>query len=632
MKQIVLGTAGHIDHGKTALVKALTGIDCDRLKEEKERGITIDIGFAHLEFPSGVKVGIVDVPGHERFVSNMLAGSHGVDMALLVVAADEGVMPQTREHMDIITLLGVKRGIIALTKVDLVDEEWLELVKEEVEDYLKGTFLEASRLIPVSVVSGQGMEELRGAIDSLAQEVEARSASGLFRLPIDRVFTIKGFGTVVTGTLISGQLKLGDEVEVLPDAIHTKVRGLQVHNQSVSYASAGLRTAVNLLGIDRTTLERGHLLAHPGLFTPTRRLEVYLNHLDSSARPLKRRSTVRFYLGTREVMAQVVPLEVEEIAPGQEAYAQLWLQAPAVASRGDRFVLRSYSPVVTIGGGVVLDPQVERKRRRGGERRAELEVLSQGDRERVVEVLARRSQQVGISLKGLAGRSGLSAQVLADAVEALAGQSRLVNLDRDRWVHADLFNSLGEELVTVLKGFHRAFPLKPGMPKEELRGKLGGRGDNRLLTRIIDELAKKGEVCLEKDNIRLTGHDLTLGKEDEELRERFKSIFQEAGLAPPLVAELTERVKVARVKVQDILNLLVSDGTLVRVKDNLFFDARTIADLKERLLGFFQGHEEITPGQYKEITGQSRKFTVPLMEYFDRVHFTLRVGDKRRLR
>jgi selenocysteine-specific elongation factor len=393
-----------------------------------------------------------------------------------------------------------------------------------------------------------------------------------------------------------------------------------------------LRSAVNLQAIDRSTLERGQLLAHPGLFTPTRSLEVQLKHLANSPRPLKRRSTVRFHLGTSEVMAQLAPIGVEEIVPGQTSYAQLRLQDPVVASRGDRFVLRSYSPVVTIGGGFILDPHAERRRRSAGELSAELKVLSQGDGARVVEVLARRSRQAGISLKGLAGRSGLPAQMLADALHGLTDQGRLVNLDKDRWVHIDIFNSLCQQLVAVLTEFHRAFPLRPGMPKEELRGKLVGGGDNRLLMRLVEELSQKGEVCLEKDNIRLAGHDLTLGKEDAELKERIRSVLQKAGLAPPLVAELAEKVKVAREKVQDILNLLVSDGTLIKVKDNLFFDAWAIADLKERLRGFFQEHEEITPGQYKEITGQSRKYTVPLMEYFDRIHFTLRVGDSRRLR
>src|SRR5918999_1795344 len=363
MKQVVMGTAGHIDHGKTQLIKTLTGIDTDRLKEEKERGITIDLGFAHLRFADDTEVGVIDVPGHERFVRNMLAGVGGIDLVMLVIAADEGVMPQTREHLAICQLLRIKDGLVALTKTDLVDEDWLELVSEDTREFLKGTFLEGKPIVPVSAKTGQGIDDLRRGLQTLVARVPPKQLEGKFRLPVDRVFTIRGFGTVVTGTLFSGTIRVEDRIEIYPKGIEAKIRGIQVHNASVAEAVAGQRTAINLQGIDKVELGRGDVLGHPGEFASTFMLDAVLQHLADAPRPLRHRARVRLHLGTSEIMGRVMLLDRDELAPGEEAYVQFRLESPAVALPRDRYVIRSYSPVQTIGGGILLEVQPRKHRR-----------------------------------------------------------------------------------------------------------------------------------------------------------------------------------------------------------------------------------------------------------------------------
>ncbi|MBP7033880.1 MAG: selenocysteine-specific translation elongation factor, partial [Syntrophobacterales bacterium] len=394
MKHIILGTAGHVDHGKTSLVKALTGVDTDRLKEEKERGITIELGFASLPLKNGGTLGVVDVPGHEKFVKNMVAGATGIDFVLLVIAADEGIMPQTSEHLDICTLLGIRNGIIALTKTDLVDADWLALVRDDVRQFMKATFLDGAPIIPVSAVSGQGIAELSAAIEELARRIGERGDSGLLRIPVDRVFTMKGFGSVVTGTLVSGQVTVGDTVEVLPQRIHAKVRGIQVHNDAQQSAGAGQRTAINLQGLERAALHRGDVVAHPGIFEPSERLDVHLEFLKGAGRALRNRALVRFHTGTSEIMARVILLDREELKPGERVYAQLLLEAPVVAMGKDRFVIRSYSPIRTVGGGEILDPDAVKQKKAKDRFAAELETLRTGtEAERAAVILGRAAVQ-----------------------------------------------------------------------------------------------------------------------------------------------------------------------------------------------------------------------------------------------
>src|ERR671924_2225226 len=429
MKQVVMGTAGHIDHGKTQLIKALTGVDTDRLKEEKERGITIDLGFAHFTCHDGTEVGVIDVPGHERFVRNMLAGVGGIDLVLLVVAADEGVMPQTREHLAICQLLRVKDGLVALTKADLVDEDWIELVSEDTREFLKGTFLEGKPIVPVAAKTGQGVDELKHALQALVARVPPKHLEGKFRLPVDRVFTIRGFGTVVTGTLFSGMIRVEDRVEIYPKGIGAKVRGLQVHNASVSEAVAGQRTAINLQGIDKVELERGDVLGHPGEFAPTFMLDAMLQHLSDAPRPLRHRARVRLHLGTSEIMGRVILLDRDILAPGEEAYVQIRLEEPAIALPRDRFVIRSYSPVQTIGGGMLLDAQAAKHRRGDASLAAHFRLLAEGSPEEIFAHHLKQATYQGLRLADFLPRTELSAPRLRQIAATLqqAGRIRAVN-------------------------------------------------------------------------------------------------------------------------------------------------------------------------------------------------------------
>ena len=463
MKQVVMGTAGHIDHGKTQLIKTLTGIDTDRLKEEKERGITIDLGFAHLTCEDGTEVGVIDVPGHERFVRNMLAGVGGIDLVMLVIAADEGVMPQTREHLAICQLLRVKEGLVALTKTDLVDEDWLELVSEDTREFLKGTFLEDKPIVPVSAKSGQGIAELRRVLQALVARVPPKQLEGKFRLPVDRVFTIRGFGTVVTGTLFSGTIRVEERIEIYPKGIGAKVRGLQVHNASVPEAVAGQRTAINLQGIDKMELERGNVLGRPGEFAPTFMLDAVLQHLADAPRPLRHRARVRLHVGTSEIMGRVILLDRDDLAPGEEAYVQLRLEEPAIVLPRDRFVIRSYSPVQTIGGGMVIDVQPAKHRRGEAGLADHFQLLADGSPEEIFAHHLKQATHQGLRLAEFLPRVELSEARLRQVATTLqrAGRVRAVNTDMGWYLHADALDTLTRELRRYLETYHRQNPLKP---------------------------------------------------------------------------------------------------------------------------------------------------------------------------
>jgi selenocysteine-specific elongation factor len=474
MKHIVMGTAGHVDHGKTSLIKHLTGVDTDRLKEEKERGITIELGFASLTLPDGRILGVVDVPGHERFVRNMVAGAAGIDLVLMVVAADEGIMPQTREHLQICTLLGIRKGFIALTKVDMVDGEWLKLVCEDIREFLRGTFLEDAPVLPVSSLTGSGFSELIDAIAKIADEVKEEAGIGLFRLPVDRVFTMKGFGTVVTGTLASGKVATGEEVEILPIGIRAKVRGIQVHNNHVETAEKGQRTAVNLQGVDRELIERGYILAEPDTLAISQRLDCIYSHLAGAGRKMKNRSLVRFHTATSEIMARMILMEQDELEPGREGYAQLVLDTPLAAVAGDRFVVRSYSPVTTVGGGTIVDPFPLKHKRFSIEINEEFRRLHHGEDAEKVAVIMARAGIGGISEPRLVVRTGIHRSELRRLLEGLFSSKEAVLVDRDepRVISGLVYEGLKAGVIRELEAYHERFPLKEGLSREELRTRL----------------------------------------------------------------------------------------------------------------------------------------------------------------
>ncbi len=636
MKRIILGTAGHIDHGKTTLVKALTGIDTDRLKEEKQRGITIELGFAHLTLPSGIRLGIVDVPGHERFIKNMVAGASGVDLVALVIAADEGVMPQTREHLEICQLLGVKSGVVVITKKDLVDEEWLELVKEDIAEAMKGTFLEGAPMVAVSAVTGEGLSELIKVLDELVAQIPDRPAEGPFRLPIDRVFVIKGFGTVVTGTAISGRIALGEEVMVYPKGLKTKVRRIQVHGEDRDFGEAGQRTALNLQGIEKEEIERGDVVAHPDVLQPSYILDLDLQYLSSAPRPLVHNTRVRFHIGTSEVLGRVVLFGQEKVQPGQRALAQIRLENPVACWRGDHFVIRSYSPMVTIGGGVVLDPLARRRKRSQRHQLEELKLLRDGEPPEIILYHLDRTGVLGLTKEKIALRISIFGQALEEILRVLSNQGKIKRVQvegKDLYLSSKIYQRLKEEILLRLKKFHEKFPLRMGLPKEDLRQRLPSGLEARVFEKMLEELEEKGKIVREKELVRLATHQIVLAEDLERLKHQIEEAFRREGFQPADKDEILSRFRENPALTMEIFGLLLKEGRLVRIKENLVYHADVLEEIKKRVLEFFKTHSEMAVGDFRKLTeGASRKYLIPLLEYLDQAKITIRLGDKRVLR
>ncbi len=636
-KRVILGTAGHIDHGKTTLVKALTGIDTDRLKEEKERGITIELGFAHLTLPSGIRLGIVDVPGHERFVKNMVAGASGVDLVALVVAADEGVMPQTREHLEICELLGVKAGVVVITKKDLVEEDWLELIKEDVAEALKGTFLEKAPMVSVSAITGEGLEDLIKILDELVQKVPDKPSKGPFRLPIDRVFTIKGFGTVVTGTAISGKIKVGEEVLVYPKEIATRVRRVQIHGEDKDFGEAGQRIALNLQGVEKEALERGDVIAHPGALRPSRILDVALRYLSSASKPLFHNTRVRFHIGTSEVLGRIFLFgNKDRVEPGEEALAQIRLEAPVVCWRGDHFVIRSYSPMVTIGGGQVLNPLARRRKRSQPRQIEELKLLRDGSHEEIILYHLRQAEEMGLPFEDLALRVSLFGEDLEKHLDKLKKSKKIkeVRTEGKRlFLAQDIYEDLKEEVLTRLEKYHQKFPLKPGISKEDLRQRLPSGLDLRVFELLLEELVQEGKIIQEREIVRLASHRIVLAEEQEALKSKIEEAFLKAGFQPPDKDEILSRFRDQAPLNVEIFNLLLQEGKLLKLRDELIFHKNVLEEARQRVISFLEKNKEMSVGDFRKlIGGASRKYLIPLLEYLDQQKVTIRVGDKRILR
>lgn len=632
MKQIILGTAGHIDHGKTELIKYLTGIDTDRLKEEKERGITIELGFAFMKLESGTNVGIIDVPGHEKFVKNMLAGAGGIDLVLLVIAADEGVMPQTREHLAICELLKIKTGLVVLTKKDLVDEEWVQMVSEDVASFLKGTFLEGKPVIPVSSRTGEGIDTLKKAVEKLAEEVEAKKADGSFLYPIDRVFIMKGFGTVATGTVVSGRVRVDDKIEVLPRGIEGKIRGIQVHNQSSQEAVAGQRAAINLQGIEKSDIRRGEVMGHAGKFKPSYILDASLNLLPDAPHPLKNRQRIRFHLGSCEIMARTVLLDKEELKPGEQSFVQIRLERPTVALTGDNYVIRSYSPMITIGGGEILNILTQKHKRFDQKTLDELKTLKEGSSEDVVESHVLSSGFKGIGLEDLLVILPLDKKSIENAASQLISEKKIISIqDKKSFIHTDIFEKLKEKLKGELESFHKKSPLRPGMSKEELKSRVSMISD-RAYSYLVERLKVEKVIVLDKDQIRLSSHKVALGKEQEELKEKIEKEYFSAGFMPPNTEDLLKKFSINEKRFMELASLLSKEERLVKVKDKIFFHKESLLKAEKSLTDFLLKNKEITAAEFRDLLNISRKFAIPLLEYFDAKKVTLRVGDKRVLR
>jgi len=633
MKSVIVGTAGHIDHGKTALVKALTGIDADRLAEEKRRGITIDIGFAHLELsgPDGerLRLGFVDVPGHERFVRNMLAGVGGIDLVLLVIAADESIKPQTREHFEICRLLNIPRGITVLTKSDLVDRETLDVVRLEVQDFLRGSFLDASRapMIAVSSLTGAGIDDLRRELARVAAEAPAKSAASVFRLPIDRVFTMKGFGTVITGTLISGSVRKDEEVDVFPLGRPVRVRGIQVHNRPAEQAKAGERTAVNLAGFSLYELSRGMTLAAPGVFRASNRLDASLALL-ASARPLKDRARVHFHAYTFETVAEVVLYEGKEVKPGQSALAQLRLQGPALLFPGDRFILRQFSPVITIGGGLVLDALPLRRRVSHEQVCAFLRVLQAGNPESILKVRAANRLHDGLTVANVVAETGWTREFVQATAAPLLQDRRLIRI-ADRFAHPPAIEALKIALADSISNFQKRNPLVPGMNKEELRNEFHVLPE--ILAAVVDSLASDKKLEVSGELVRLAGRGVVMKNEEAEAKKTIESAFATAGLKVPHLKDVLAGLPVDKVRAQKIVTLLLRDKVLIKVSEELVFHREVLQALRKLMAEQKNKTPKIDVAAFKDLIGVTRKYAIPLLEYLDRERVTRRVGDLREI-
>ncbi len=631
MSHAIIGTAGHIDHGKTALVQALTGIDTDTLPEERARGVTIDIGFAYWKD----NVTIIDVPGHERFVKNMVTGVCSVDLALFVVAADDGAMPQTCEHLGILDLLGVRRGIVALTKVDLVDEEWIDLVREDLEALFEGTFLAGAPIVPVSSVTGDGIDELRAMVEAEIEQVQERPDRGIFRLPVDRAFSVRGFGTVVTGTVLSGRVRLRDEVVLLPEGRTLRVRGIQTHGEDVEVAEVGARAAVNLSGLEVDEVERGDILVQPGYFNATYMVDARLHLLADASTPLRNRARVHLHLGPGEVLARVILLEADEMLPGDSQLVQLRLESPGVAARGDRFVIRRYSPVHTLGGGIVLDAQPAKHRRYKEDVHEHLRGLEQDDPTRVLTHRLVSSGFRARSSQELAAETGLAPDDVEGLLRELLHGERVVSLrlaGPDSYLDAEVWHDLLDRIQSVLSAYHGSHPLQPGIRPSELRLQVPGAHFVETFEHGVTHLLEAGVLKASGPLVSLADHRIRLSPEQERLRERIGTRLREGKAAPPDLPELTAELGGDRGDVEEVVVAMQAMGELVRLEDALLFDPEALVEMGSDLVNHLKVQGEITVSAFRDLVGTSRKYAVPLLNHFDGKGVTARKGDVRVLK
>ncbi len=631
MKRFILGTSGHIDHGKTSLIKAVTGVDTDRLKEEKERGITIELGFASLDLPSGNHIGIVDVPGHEKFIKNMVAGASGIDIVAMTIAADEGVMPQTREHMEICSLLGINNGLVVLTKTDLIDEELKELVMEDIKDFVKDTFLENAPICPVSSLTGEGIDAFLKTLDGICSKMEERSFTNNFRLPVDRVFTMKGFGTVVTGTVISGSVRVGESVDIYPSGLTAKVRGIQVHNKSVNEAKAGSRTAVNFQGIEKELIQRGDIIAQKGLLKPSYILDVELTYLKSAEKSLKNRFKVKFHTGALETMGLVALLDKEKLFPGDTALVQIRTDSPISAVKDDRFVIRSLSPVRTIGGGRILNPIAKKHKTYEKEK---IETIKEDNSEELIDFYIKNSDIKGIDFQQLVIMTNLSDKKLDNSLRKLLSENKIFMYDKEnkKYIHSDTFEKLAKKALKYLEKFHIDNPIKPGSAKEELKSKLFFYIDVKIFALLLRIMEKRNMIVMEESIVRHASHSVLLKDDQKKVKKNIIEKYKESFLTPSYFKDIITELNIDEKEGKDVLKLLLDEKTLVKVKADLYFHKDAIDFLKEKTSDFLKNNKEMTTPEFKEIAKVSRKYLIPLLEYLDSANITIRIGDVRKLR
>lgn len=631
MPHVIVGTAGHIDHGKTALVKTLTGIDADRLKEEKERGITIDIGFAHLALDSETRIGFIDVPGHERFIKNMLAGIGGIDLVMLIIAADESVMPQTREHLDICSLLHIKHGFTVLTKVDKVEPGMADLVEVEVRELLKGTFLENSPIVRASSLTRQGIPQVIETLRDFVGKIGPKDAEDVFRLPVDRCFTMKGFGTVVTGTLIAGKVEKESEVEILPPRRKARVRGIQVHSCAANQALAGQRTALNLQGVEVSEIQRGMVLTVPGMFKPTSMFNCHLELLKSVDHPIEIRKRIRFHIGTAELMGYVVLLGQRRLEPGESAFVQIRLEEPTFALPGDRFIIRQYSPMVTIGGGKILDAAPAKHRRTDPVVLDRLRVYRDGRTDEQLLAVIEEAGLKTIELLELSSRRGLLPARVRERVLTLVkdGRVRLLTETPFVMVSAKAFNEAAQASAALVDRFHETNPLASGIGREELKTRLFSDAPALLFQTVLDKLVADQKIVLAQDLIHAFGRRVTLKAEEERMRDQLVERFKSSGLQVPAPDELISSLRLDRNTARKLIQLMLKENALVKINEDMLIHRAVVDKLISDVKARKSKNPKLGVSEFKDLAGVSRKFAIPLLEYLDRQRITRRVGDDR---
>ena len=631
MKEIILGTAGHIDHGKTSLIKALTGINTDRLKEEQVRGITIELGFASTILKNGQKIGIVDVPGHEKFIKNMLAGASGIDILAMVVTADEGIMPQTKEHLQIASLLGIKKGLIVITKTDLVEQEWLNLVCEEIKDFFKNSFLENAPIVFFSSKTKKGKEDFFLKLTNIAEEIPKKSKDGIFRLPIDRVFTMKGFGTVVTGTIISGSVKKGENLVISGDKQKIKVRGIQVHNVQKEEAFSGMRCAINLQNIEKEKINRGSVLSKPLILKKSKLIDTQFQYLNSNKKPLKNYSKLRFHIGTKESNAKIIFYNQKEITPGTTVFAQFVFDESFSSIRDDKFVIRTYSPTNTIGGGRILNP-LAKKHKNKETIEEDFEMLANSQNNKIINALIKSKGLTPLTFNSLKIMSNLTNKKLENALIYLKSKNLILEIDKELYVYMENFNQLIEKAYDILCEYHKTNPLKNGMPKEEIKSKLPKFIELKFFNKIISFLQKKRGIVVDKNLLKTKNHKVKFKKADENLKKEILDIYNKEKFQPPSLKFLCEKLSVDKKTIKKVLSVCITNNEVIKINEELFFTIKAINEIKMRLVDFLKKNAEISPKEFKEIIKISRKYCIPLLEFFDKKNITIRVENIRRLR
>lgn len=632
MKHIIVGTAGHIDHGKTTLIRALTGRSTDRLAEEKERGISIELGFTYFDLPSGKRAGIVDVPGHERFIKNMLAGVMGMDIVLLVVAADEGVMPQTSEHLAILDILGIDKGFVVLTKSDLVEEEWLELVKEDVRENMEGTFLENAPIIPVSSTKGTGMKEVTKLIDEIALEIEDREVDDMPRLPVDRVFSITGFGTIVTGTLLSGKFVKGEEIETFPKEKLGRIRSLQVHDEDTEVAYAGQRVAINIAGLKKGEIDRGDVIAPRNSMKKTLMLDVKLKLIEDINRTIENRTRLRLYIGTKEVLCRLVLLDKEVLNPGEEAFAQLRLEEEVVAKRGDKFIVRFYSPMFTIGGGEILEPNPTKKKRFDEEAIKELQIKEEGESIDIIEKIILDKSKTFPTIKEISKTTAMLEEKVKEEVNNLREQNKVVlfRLTKDLYViHMDYFSQLKKAIIEELENFHKEYPLRTGMVKEEIRSRFLRNAHSGVGEKFIDLLIEQGHIEQDMENIRIKGFKVEYNDLQLKIKDQIIKTYLDNGFMPPRKEELFENLEYDKNEIDQVFNSVLNRGDIVKLNEDVYIHKDHYEAGLKALKDYINENKSIRIGEYRDLLDTNRRVALGLLEYFDHLKITRRDGDKR---